>query len=99
MAWPLHPKRIENLPAVIRLTIADWLGPADGLPDPECTLNAVGLVGMVHDLSVPTLVQAYRHGLFTLAHLGPLKWYSPPERSVLFFDEIHIPKRLRRQIR
>jgi leucyl/phenylalanyl-tRNA---protein transferase len=53
----------------------------------------------VHDLSVPTLIEAYKRGLFTFAHFGPLKWVSPPERCVLFFDEIHIASRLRRQIR
>ena len=28
-----------------------------------------------------------------------MKWWSPPERCVLFFDELHIAKRLRRQMR
>jgi len=54
---------------------------------------------MVHDLSVATLVAAYERGLFTFAHLGPLKWVSPAERCVLFFDAMHIAKKLRRQMR
>ena len=91
-AWALHPSRIDNLPALIRLWITDRLRPASGLPDPECTLNRAGLVGMVHDLSVPTVVEAYRNGLFTHAHFGPLKWYSLDERAVLFFDELHTSK-------
>jgi leucyl/phenylalanyl-tRNA---protein transferase len=97
--WALHPKRIENLPALARLWAADWLSPAEGLPDPERTLNSAGLVGMVHDLSVPTLVEAYRQGLFTFAHYGPLKWLSLDERCVLFFDEFHIGKTVRRRMR
>ena len=28
-----------------------------------------------------------------------MKWWSPPVRSLLFFDELHIAKRLRRQMR
>jgi leucyl/phenylalanyl-tRNA--protein transferase len=98
-AWALHPKRLCNLPALARLWATDWIAARPGLPDPERALNPAGLVGMVHDLSVPTLVEAYRNGLFTLTHYGPLKWLSPDERCVLFFDEMHIAKRLRRQMR
>jgi leucyl/phenylalanyl-tRNA--protein transferase len=54
---------------------------------------------MVHDLSVAMLVAAYERGLFTFAHVGPLKWVSPPERCVLFFDETHVSKSLRRHMR
>ena len=34
----------------------------------------------VKDPSAATLVQGYPHGLFTFAHIGPLKWVSLPER-------------------
>jgi leucyl/phenylalanyl-tRNA--protein transferase len=98
-AWALHPKRIGNLPALARLWAKSLTHGHDGLPDPERTLNPAGLCGMVHDLTVPTLLQAYRDGLFTLAHYGPLKWYSPDERCVLFFDDLHIGKGLRRLMR
>ena len=98
-AWAVHPRRIGNLPALARLWATELVAPQSGLPDPERTLNPAGLVGMVHDLSVPTLVEAYRNGLFTFTHYGPLKWLSPDERCVLFFNEMHIAKRLRRQIR
>jgi leucyl/phenylalanyl-tRNA--protein transferase len=53
----------------------------------------------VHDLSAPTLIAAYRRGLYPFGHIGPLKWWSPPNRSMLFFDEVHIARRLRRQMR
>src|SRR5215203_2344322 len=75
-AWALHPKRIAELPAVARVWAADLVGPQSALPDPERTFNAAGLAGMVHDVSGPTLVEAYRNGLFTFAHFGPLKWLS-----------------------
>ena len=51
------------------------------------------------DYALPKLLEAYRRGLYPLAHAGPLKWWSPPARSLLFFDELHIAKRLRRQMR
>jgi leucyl/phenylalanyl-tRNA--protein transferase len=98
-AWALHPDRIGNLPALARLWAADLIHPAQGLPDPDRTLNRAGLAGMVHDLSLPTLLAAYRDGLFTHAHFGPLKWYSLDERCVLFFDELHIARSLRRLMR
>jgi leucyl/phenylalanyl-tRNA--protein transferase len=98
-AWPLKRQRIGGLPALGRLWLADLIAPDRGLPDPERDLNAGGLCGIVHDLSVPTLVDAYGRGLFTFAHFGPLKWVSPPQRCVLFFHEIHLSRKLRRQIR
>jgi len=99
LAWPLTRERIGGLPALARLWLADLAAPDHELPDPERTLNAAGLCGLVHDLSVDVLVAAYEQGLFTFAHVGPLKWVSPPERCVLFFDEMHIAKKLRRQMR
>jgi leucyl/phenylalanyl-tRNA--protein transferase len=99
-AWALMPDRLGGLPALARTWALDLLAPRRGLPDPHQALaRPPGLCGMVRDLSVPTLTQAYRKGLFTFAHFGPLKWLSPPERCVLFFDEVHVSKRLRRQMR
>jgi leucyl/phenylalanyl-tRNA--protein transferase len=99
-AWALKPNRVGGLPALGRMWLADLMAPSHELPDPEVTAEQpAGLCGMVHDLSVPTLLDAYARGLFSFTHFGPSKWYSPPERCVLFFDEIHIGKNLRRQIR
>jgi leucyl/phenylalanyl-tRNA---protein transferase len=97
--WALHPKRIGNLPGLARLWASDLIRPGEGLPDPEHTVNRAGIAGIAHDISVPTLLRAYRGGLFPLAHFGPLKWYSPDERCVLFFNELHIAKSLRRLMR
>ena len=70
------------------------------MPDPERALDQPpGLAGIVHDFTMPTLLAAYRRGLYPFAHVGPLKWWSPPRRSLLFFEELHIAKRLRRQMR
>ena len=98
-AWALHPKRVGNLPGLARLWASDLFGPHASLPDPDRTLNPAGLCGIVHDLSMATLIEAYRTGLFTFAHYGPLKWYSLDERCVLFFDDFHISKGVRRLLR
>jgi leucyl/phenylalanyl-tRNA--protein transferase len=97
--WPLKPQRIGGLPALGRLWLADLFAPRRAFPDPSRTLNAGGLCGMVHDLSVRTLLDAYARGLFTFAHCGPLKWVSPPERCVLSFDAFHIGRQVRRLLR
>ncbi len=78
----------------------ELLAPDYALPDPERALaNPPGLAGIVHDLSLPTLLAAYRRGLYPLAHIAPLKWWSPPQRSVLLFKNFHISNNLRRQMR
>jgi leucyl/phenylalanyl-tRNA--protein transferase len=100
LAWALSPTRIRGLPNVARLCFDEFLAPDYALPDPERAFdNPPGLAGIVHDLSLPTLLAGYRRGLYPFAHIAPLKWWSPPLRSVLFFDELHIAKRLRRQMR
>jgi leucyl/phenylalanyl-tRNA---protein transferase len=99
-AWALMPSRIAGVPGLLRLSLREALAPDYALPDPERTLaSPPGLAGIVHDLSAPALLAAYRRGLYPLAHIGPLKWWSPPERSVLFFNELHIARRLRREMR
>lgn len=99
-AWGLMPARIAGVPNLARLCLREWMAPDYALPDPELALERpAGLAGIAHDLSPDTLARAYRRGLFPFAHVGPRKWWSPPRRSLLFFDELHIAKRLRRQMR
>ena len=99
-AWALMPARISGLPNLLKLCATEFLAPDYALPDPARALpNPPGLAGIAHDLSLPTLLEAHRRGLYPFAHLGPIKWWSPQMRSLLFFDELHIAKRLRRQMR
>ncbi len=98
--WVLKPGRIGGLPALARLWLTDLVAGKEGLPDPEAALERpAGLCGIVHDFSTPAILAAYRQTLFPFAHFGPLKWWSPAERCVLYFDEFHIAKRLRRIMR
>ena len=49
------------------------------------------------DLHPETLLAAYRRGIFPWPVPDlPLLWFSPPERAVLEFDHLHIPRSLAR---
>lgn len=56
-----------------------------------------GLLAVGGDLDIESLVLAYRSGIFpwpfSERHLA---WFSPPERGVLFFDQLHIPRSLQK---
>ena len=97
--WSLMPKRIGNLLPLARLWLAELLDPKPGLPAFGAPVGPGEFAGMAHELSPLTLLAAYARGLYPKAHFGPLKWMSPEERCVLFFDEYHLPKRLRRLMR
>src|SRR5215211_7768719 len=62
-------------------------------PDPRYAPSDV--VAMGEDLRVETLREAYRKGIFPWPHEGlPLPWFSPRRRTVIFFDELHVPRSL-----
>jgi leucyl/phenylalanyl-tRNA--protein transferase len=59
-----------------------------------------GLLCWGGELSTPTLVAAYRRGIFPWPHEGyPLLWFAPPRRGILFCEEIEISRRTRRALR
>jgi leucyl/phenylalanyl-tRNA--protein transferase len=65
-------------------------------PDPRYVRGDVVAVG--DDLSVETLRDAYRHGIFPWPHEDLLlPWFSPRRRTVIIFDELHIGRTLRRE--
>ncbi|ODR94827.1 hypothetical protein AUC69_03210 [Methyloceanibacter superfactus] len=98
-AWSLQPERIDRLVPLAKLCMRHLLEPNDTLPNLAHTPGAPELVGIADDLSVAKLAEAYAKGLFPHAHFGPTKWLSPPERCVLFFDDYHMSKRLKRLMR
>lgn len=64
-------------------------------PDPRYCRTDVIAFG--DDLRVQTLQEAYRKGIFPWPHEDlPLPWFSPRRRAVLFFDELHVGRSLRR---
>lgn len=97
-AWTLKHYHIGLLPFAAAW-FHDLLSPQTGLPDPDRTGADKEIAGFVRDLSVPTLVEAYRRGLYTSDHYGPLTWSSPAERCVLTFHDFHIGKDVRRLMR
>lgn len=67
-------------------------------PDPRRAM-AEGLVAVGGRPDVGTLHHAYRRGIFPWPQEGyPLLWFCPETRGVLFFDELHIPRRWRRNL-
>lgn len=95
----MQPQRIGSVALTSRFMLRDLLGGA-GLPDPLSAPKSYdGLCGIAPDLSVSTLLDAHSRGLHPASHAGPVKWWSPPERCVLFFDEFHMSKRLRSRLR
>jgi leucyl/phenylalanyl-tRNA--protein transferase len=100
LAWALKPERIAGLPALGRMWASDLVAPKNALPYPDAALaRPAGLCGIAHDLSAPSLIEAHRRGLYPFAHIAPLKWWCPPERCVLSFEDFHISKTVRRLMR
>jgi leucyl/phenylalanyl-tRNA--protein transferase len=68
-------------------------------PDPR-SAAADGLVAVGGDLHPDTLRLAYRNGIFPWPVPGlPLLWFSPPQRGVLEFANLHVPRSLRYALR
>ena len=97
--WSLMPKRIGNLFPLAKLWLAELADPKPGLPALGASPGPGEFAGIAREISPSILLAAYARGLYPKAHFGPLKWMSPEERCVLFFDEYHMPKRLRRLMR
>ncbi|MCG6542613.1 leucyl/phenylalanyl-tRNA--protein transferase [Pseudomonas sp. KSR10] len=59
-----------------------------------------GLLAAGGDLSPERLLAAYRHGCFPWYQDGqPLLWWSPDPRTVLFPEELHVSRSLRKKLR
>jgi leucyl/phenylalanyl-tRNA---protein transferase len=55
------------------------------------------IIGFGGDLSVENLQNAYRKGIFPWHIDGlPMPWFCPESRAVLEFEDLHIPKSLRK---
>jgi len=68
-------------------------------PDPR-QADADGLIAMGGDLAPETLLSAYRKGIFPWYEAnGPILWWSPDPRMVLFPDAFHCSRRLARRLR
>jgi leucyl/phenylalanyl-tRNA--protein transferase len=74
------------------MTLVRFPDPRDSTPE--------GIVAVGGEPRPDFLAEAYRRGIFPWPVDGyPLLWFSPPERGVLDFAELHVPRSLARQRR
>jgi leucyl/phenylalanyl-tRNA--protein transferase len=65
-------------------------------PDPR-SASPEGIVAIGGDLDPESVLAAYRQGIFPWpVEKLPLLWFCPPERAVLEFAELHVPRSLAR---
>lgn len=78
-----------------------WLGPGDPFPPVDTALEEPnGLLAAGGDLTPARLLDAYARGIFPWSGDDePMLWWSPDPRMVLFVDELHVARSLRRRIR
>jgi leucyl/phenylalanyl-tRNA--protein transferase len=101
LLYPLRPKRLDVLPALLGLSAEALLNPAGAerrFAHPRYR-GWQGLVGVSDDLSPETVLARYAQGLFPFCHVGPMKWWSPDVRAVQHPRETRIEKNVRRLIR
>lgn len=68
-------------------------------PDPSCA-QGDGLLAAGGNLNPQTLLRAYRSGIFPwYGSGGPILWWSPDPRMVLFPADFHCSRRLARRMR
>lgn len=81
-------------------TLRRILGGNDFPPTSEALEYPNGLLAVGGDLSPPRLIAAYRRGIFPWYQAPePVLWWSPDPRSVLYPDELHISRSLRKTLR
>jgi len=86
--------------------------PVARFPDPKHA-SSDGLLAIGGDLHPQSLLLAYQNGIFPWPltpspgaeppfdkqETMPLTWFAPPERAVLNFNKIHIPRSLARALK
>jgi len=64
---------------------------------PVSVADESGLIGIGGHATVENLLEAYRQGIFPWPWSAEyLAWFSPPERAVLFFDNLHVGRSLKK---
>jgi len=81
--------------------VIPWLRPGAPFPPVESALtDPNGLLAASADLAPARLVAAYRQGIFPwYSDAGPVLWWSPDPRMVLFVDEFTVKRSLRKVVR
>jgi leucyl/phenylalanyl-tRNA--protein transferase len=77
---------------IARAMVVNFPDPRDATPE--------GVVAVGGRPEPEFLIEAYRRGIFPWPVEGyPLLWFSPPERAILEFERLHVPRRLARERR
>ena len=100
-AYLLVPRRLPGLLPLAAVTMRD-LPRIDRplIPDPALALDQPdGLCGLAGRIGVAELLVGYGRGMFVMSHTGPLKWWAPRHRMVLFFEQARVEKTTRRLLR
>ena len=72
-----------------------WFPPLE-----EAFVEPDGLLAIGGDLSDARLLAAYRRGIFPwFEEPGHILWWSPNPRAVIFPEELHLPRSLRKRLR
>lgn len=102
LAYAARPHRLAHPLGFLRLAAEKLVhvpgAPFQRRPDKALTLPD-GLVDIGGPMSVDRLVAAYAEGIYPWCHIGPVKWWTPARRAVLFLGESRIEKSLRRVLR
>ncbi len=79
----------------------DGTKPDAGFPDTSLAeSDPNGLLAIGGDLSETRLLAAYRRGIFPWYSVGqPILWWSPAPRMVLYPEELHVSRSLRKSMR
>ena len=99
-AYALKPDRIHDTPHLVYRAALDLVRGGTHIPERGRTWSRPDTFGGVcRAISPETVLAAARAGFFPWCHCGPLKWWTREKRMVLFFNEYHIAKRLRRDMK
>lgn len=102
LLFSLRPHRLSVLPELARLSLQAQLFPRSQCAFPRWDAaenKPKGLSGVAANVAPTDALEGYADGFFLFSHLGPLKWWAPEQRMVLFFDETHVEKNTRRLLR
>lgn len=99
-AYALKPNLIRETPHMLYRATLDILSGGTRIPKRERSWPRPDTFGGVcRDPSAETVLAAAQAGFFPWCHCGPLKWWTREKRMVLFFNEYHFSKRLRRDMK
>lgn len=96
----LVPARVRDLPHLTAAVARDMVVRRRTAPTArDIHARPPGFAGIAWDISSATVIEAARRSFYPHAHIGPMKWWSPPIRGVMRLDDVHLAKRFRRTLR